>query len=101
MPSEVAPSIHSAKNVRNTGKELPQGELRSLLKQTEKHHGRQSLNKEHRKNRKAQLGRQVLLSASRMGCPPSKNIIVKQILLLTLESGSWRVLAMKICKCFH
>lgn len=102
MPSEAAPSIPSAKTVRDTGKELPQGELRSLLKQMKKKNRRQSLNKHHLWiNRKAQLDHQVRLSASRLGSPPSEDIIVKQILLLILQSGSWRVLAMKICKCFQ
>lgn len=72
------------KTVRYTGKELPQGELRSLLKQKDNVR-RQSLNKHHLSiNRTAQTNRQVLPSASSLGSPPSEATTGKQIPLVIL-----------------
>lgn len=42
-----------------------------------------------------------LPSASTLWSPPREGITAKQILLLMAESGSWRVLARKTCKCSH
>lgn len=91
-----------SENCERYRKEAPPRELRTSLKQMENHNRRQSLNKHYLWiNRKAQLHCQVLPSTSRLGSPSREVIIVKQILLLILKSGSWRVVAMKICKCFH
>lgn len=46
MSSEVAPSIFADKIVRDTGKKLPQKELRNILKQMEENNKRQPLDKQ-------------------------------------------------------